>query len=309
MSRKLGVTLFLAALVLGATVHGVRGEDDEEDDGATPATLEALAKQKEALYAKKAYDETGYERLPAPKKGEWLARFKETGQDEAAYRTECKNKRRTGREKVYVTELGDLSERCKSVQGPVRDFLHAFFQLEVVRRDPRAMPAGTFVKKRKQYDGDALLENMKDKLPDDALASVGLLDKDIFTEGLNFIFGQGSLADRVGIYSFVRLQDGEETKEPLYRERCFRLVAHEVGHIMGMEHCVYYRCVMNGANSLDEDDTAPLHLCPVCQAKLRWNIGFDDLAREKDLAAICAKNQIDDEAKWSQARVARLEKK
>ncbi len=69
-------------------------------------------------------------------------------------------------------------------------------------------------------------------------------------------------------------------------------MAHEVGHILGMEHCVYYECAMNGANSLDEDDKAPLHLCPVCMAKVKWNTGCDELAREKDIEKVLSTGTV-----------------
>jgi archaemetzincin len=143
-------------------------------------------------------------------------------------------------------------------------------------------------------------------LPKDALVGVGILDHDIFTEGLNFIFGQGSLTERAGVYSFYRFTDDDFT---LYKKRCFRLVSHEIGHVLSLEHCVYYECVMNGANSLEEDDGKPLHLCPVCHAKLKWNVEFDDVAREKALVAILEREKIADELAWHKARLARVEEK
>lgn len=308
LSRPLSFAL-AAVLCAGASVvvSRVEGQDDDSEK-ASKKSLDAMEKKKAALFAKKLYDETGYVRAKRPGPGEWLYRFKESGQDAADYQKECANKKREGRAKIYVTELGPLGKRAANVLEPVRAFTKAFFQLDVVHREPEKLPEGYYKKSRRQWDGDRALDLMKTSLPEDALASVGLLDVDIFTEGLNFIFGQGSLSQRVGVYSFVRLKAGAESDEPLYRKRCFRLVGHEIGHILGLEHCIYYECVMNGANSLEEDDTKPLHLCPVCHAKLAWNVGFDDLAREKELAKLLAAEKIEDEAKWSEARVARLEK-
>ena len=81
----------------------------------------------------------------------------------------------------------------------------------------------------------------------------------------------------------------------------------ESGHVLGLKHCVFYMCVMNGVNSLAESDRTPLHLCPVCLGKLRWNIEFDELAREKALVAVLDREGITDEARWSAERVLRLE--
>lgn len=47
-----------------------------------------------------------------------------------------------------------------------------------------------------------------------------------------------------------------------------RTVSHELGHCFGMDHCVYYACVMQGTASVAEDCRQPPYLCPVCATKL-----------------------------------------
>lgn len=300
------VAVGLAAVSVTALV--ARADDDEDDAQATVASRAALEKQKAALYEKKLYDETGHTRMKAPKQGDWLFRFKESGQDAKDYEKECENRKSKTRDKIFVTEMGKVGERAKAVEPEVREFLHAFYQLEVKKLDPEKPPPRAWKKERKQYDADAILLHLKNVVPDDGLVCVAILDEDLFTPGLNFIFGEGSLVHRVGAYSFHRF-GGDDVKDPLYKERCFKLVAHEVGHILGMEHCVYFECVMNGANSLDEDDKAPLHLCPVCLSKVKWNTGCDELVREKDIEKVLSTAKIEDEAAWSKKRIERLEKK
>lgn len=53
--------------------------------------------------------------------------------------------------------------------------------------------------------------------------------------------------------------------------------------MFGIRHCVYYECVMNGSNHLQESDSRPLELCVVCLRKLQTNIKFDILERYKRL--------------------------
>src|SRR5581483_8896429 len=298
----------LACLLALGTAALVRADDDEDDDQATETSRAAMEKQKEALYAKKLYDETGYARKKAAKQGDWLFRFKETGQDAADYKQECANKKSKEKNRIYVEEMGTLGARAKAVLPEMRDFLHAFYQLEVKTLEKEDAPPRAWKKERKQYDADEILKHLKNRLEDDALVCVAILDDDLFTPGLNFVFGEGSLVHKVGAYSFHRF-GGEDVADPLYKKRCFKLVAHEVGHILGMEHCIYYECVMNGANSLDEDDKAPLHLCPVCTAKVKWNTGCDELAREKDIEKVLSTAKIEDEAAWSKRRIERLAKK
>ena len=50
--------------------------------------------------------------------------------------------------------------------------------------------------------------------------------------------------------------------------RCFRLISHEMCHVLGLRHCIYYSCLMNGVNNDEEMDRTPLHLCPICLRKL-----------------------------------------
>lgn len=47
-----------------------------------------------------------------------------------------------------------------------------------------------------------------------------------------------------------------------------RTAAHELGHCFGLDHCVYYACVMQGTASVAEDYRQPPYLCPVCARKL-----------------------------------------
>ncbi|KAI9338064.1 hypothetical protein DFJ73DRAFT_779652 [Zopfochytrium polystomum] len=47
-----------------------------------------------------------------------------------------------------------------------------------------------------------------------------------------------------------------------------RTAAHELGHCLAMDHCVYHACAMQGSASLNEDLRRPPYLCPVCLAKL-----------------------------------------
>lgn len=47
-----------------------------------------------------------------------------------------------------------------------------------------------------------------------------------------------------------------------------RTASHELGHCLGIGHCVYYACVMQGTAGMAEDCRQPPYLCPVCLKKL-----------------------------------------
>ena len=50
--------------------------------------------------------------------------------------------------------------------------------------------------------------------------------------------------------------------------RCVKTACHEICHVLGMTHCPYYECLMNGSNLVTEADIKPFALCPICLRKL-----------------------------------------
>ncbi|OHF03182.1 hypothetical protein CORC01_01566 [Colletotrichum orchidophilum] len=68
-------------------------------------------------------------------------------------------------------------------------------------------------------------------------------------------------------------RQAEEDLKGMWFARVARTAAHEVGHCLGMDHCVYYACVMQGTGGLGEDGRQPPYFCPVCEAKFIWGLG------------------------------------
>jgi archaemetzincin len=115
------------------------------------------------------------------------------------------------------------------------------------------------------------------------------------------------MSERVGVYSLIRYtrnQDGEST---LLR-RALKVLNHEIGHILGLAHCIFYQCTMNGSNSLWESDRRPIHLCPVCREKLEWNLGCDRLTRYRGLRDFYRKVGFERDAAFLAEKVAALER-
>ena len=125
----------------------------------------------------------------------------------------------------------------------------------------------------------------------------------------NFVFGQASLRDRVGVYSFTPYapqSSGEawtaESRKLMVRRSC-KVLAHEAAHMFGIEHCIWYRCLMNGSNHLAESDARPLHLCPVDLHKLQWSTEFDVVERYRRLRDFDRHAGFEDEVEWLDKRI------
>jgi hypothetical protein len=84
-----------------------------------------------------------------------------------------------------------------------------------------------------------------------------------------------------GIYSFARLDplfphsSTETLQKPCTEEelililkRAVSTYVHEIMHLFGLEHCIYYLCLMNGANCENEMDGQLLYICPICLRKM-----------------------------------------
>ena len=56
--------------------------------------------------------------------------------------------------------------------------------------------------------------------------------------------------------------------EEILLYRCLKTACHEICHVLGMTHCPYFECLMNGSNLVTEADKKPFALCPICLRKL-----------------------------------------
>jgi archaemetzincin len=143
---------------------------------------------------------------------------------------------------------------------------------------------------------------------------VGITAADIYpASSWQFVFGLADLRERVAVVSHHRLHpefqglDPTPERRALASVRFLRVLAHEIAHTLGLTHCVTFQCIMNGCNSLDEQDQAPLHLCPVCLAKLAWRLRWRIEARYGGLAHLLYKLRLPGASRFFRRQFARLQ--
>jgi archaemetzincin len=247
-----------------------------------------------------------------PRPGDWLERHREPGQTFDEYRASDPNRPIAERTTIYIQPLGEFDAAQSRLIVTTADLLGRFYGLPVATLDRIGLdtiPAGA----RRVHPawGDRqvlttyLLDHLRRRRPDDAVAVLGLTTSDLWPgEGWNFVFGQASLRDRVGVWSLYRQGDPAQDFATCLR-RTLKTAAHETGHMLGMAHCTAYECGMNGSNHRAEADARPLWFCPEDEMKVWWACRVDAAARYARLVEFAESHGLADEARfWRRSLVA-----
>jgi archaemetzincin len=256
-------------------------------------------------------DAPGFDPIPRPGPHDWLAVHPEPGQSFEEFKESGLNRPGGSRRIIYLQLLGEfLPDRSPPIEK-LREFASAFFDMEVKVLPAISLDKSKFTTRRNPNTGnlqiltDDVLGFLKARVPAEAFCVLAITMEDLYPEpSWNFVFGQASLRERVGVYSFVRYDPAfyGEPRVPGYEtlllRRSCKVLAHETNHMFGLAHCTFFNCLMNGSNHLAESDRRPLHLCPVCLPKLQWSIGFDVLERYRALERVVRADGFTDEADW-----------
>ncbi|MFY0541072.1 matrixin family metalloprotease [Nannocystis pusilla] len=152
--------------------------------------------------------------------------------------------------------------------------LRSTYQVEVQRRSPIALPKSAWYAPRKRYRADALLEHLGEQVAAAPRGTriLGLTSVDISTSKGKFadwgVFGLGELGGTAAVVSGHRLWRKTKDKR-LVAWRVTNTAVHEVGHVLGLDHCEEPRCVMLDAEGkIDNTDASTGGPGPGCTALL-----------------------------------------
>jgi len=148
--------------------------------------------------------------------------------------------------------------------------LHEAFGCPIDIKDPVPVPEEAFDPRRKQYLSDVFLAKLK-AMSKSAGKLLGITEVNLFTSGLNFVFGQADGEAGVAVISLHLLRQEEyglPADEQLLKERALKEAVHELGHTFGLGHCPDGSCVMHFSNSLIDTDCKKTYFCSRCQPKL-----------------------------------------
>lgn len=247
--------------------------------------------------------------IETPQPGDWLAQHHESGQSFDEYQRGGPTLPYERRHTIYVQPLGDMSPTQRRLIELTGDYMGRFFNLPV-KRQPELPLSVIPAKARRVHPswGDhqilstyVLSSLLRPRLPGDAAAYIAFTTSDLWPgQGWNFVFGQASLQQRVGVWSIYRKGDPNESRAAFLQvlRRTLKTAVHETGHMFSLEHCTAHPCVMCGSNSLEESDRHPLWLCPQCLAKISWGMKVSPIARYGRLAAYAKAQGLEEEARF-----------
>lgn len=176
-----------------------------------------------------------------------------------------------------------------------------------------------------QLQCSSVLQRLRQTLPDDAICLIGLTMYDLYGDDPDlFVAGLAAGNQRVAVFSFFRYnptltfsaefwynvkQSHEmsvaEQKHTVLQRSC-KLLVHEVCHLLGLDHCIWYSCLMNGSGHLQEDFSQPMTLCPIDLRKLQTLCDFDVVARYRGLQVFFQRYGLQQEAEWIDRRLTFL---
>jgi archaemetzincin len=247
-----------------------------------------------------------------PEAGEWLHRFEEPPENYRQFIAAGPIRATAARRTIYIQPLGEFTKEQRKIVELSREYLQCYFQLPVKLSDNLPLSIIPATARRdgpigEQINSIHVLDKvLKPRLPKDAAVYLAFTASDLWPgDGWNFVFGQGSKQERVGVWSIHRFGDPTVSDEAfqLTLRRTLRTATHETGHMFSLPHCIYFECCMNGSNHLGEADKEPLWMCPQCQAKLCYATGGDPRKQLKELAAFAEKNGLVEEQKFWQRSI------
>jgi archaemetzincin len=167
-----------------------------------------------------------------------------------------------------LVPIGQVDGAILTVIG---EGLQEAFGRDCVLAAPLPHPDYAYERRRGQYLADAILARLR---PLDLPAErwLGIVDVDLYTPGLNFVFGQASVGGPAAVIALPRLRQGfygRPEHTALFHQRAVTEAVHELGHTYGLGHCPNPTCVMHFSNSLPDTDRKGDNFCPRCKDEIR----------------------------------------
>ncbi len=193
--------------------------------------------------------------------------------------------------KIILQKIGEVDQVVLSKLKKNLEWIFKEFGIGVeISLESIPLSASEYVETRQQYNASLILDRLfQIACLNNYLRVLGILDKDIYSSYLNFVFGiamnpgkHSSNVPLVSLISLVRLNEKFYKKpenESLFELRTLKEAIHEIGHTFSLNHCDNF-CIMRFSNHLGETDEKPAKFCDSCEKKLQ--IFFQNISKDLD---------------------------
>jgi len=179
---------------------------------------------------------------------------------------------------INLLKIGDLNHSVLVKLKKKLELGFKRFNLSVnIVQEEIPLEETEYNRRKRQYNAIKILKKIIIYAQNKKIFHVlGVIDKDIFSSGLKFVFGRAIKAeDRpespiVALISITRLREsfyGRTENKGLFELRILKEAIHELGHTFNLDHCNKL-CIMRFSNSISDTDKKPPKFCEDCVNKL-----------------------------------------
>lgn len=166
----------------------------------------------------------------------------------------------------HVRPVGDFDKQLAKLLSLE---IEKYYGFETIIDQPIMISDSLFVPGRARYDASRVIETHSKKNYTILLTKTDLaydLDRDGYSEW--GIFGIGDFPGKTCIVSTYRLGQKRVSKDK-FQKRFIATCLHEIGHNLGLDHCLTKGCLMEAAGGkMSVVDNSSAVLCDNCKSQL-----------------------------------------
>jgi archaemetzincin len=170
---------------------------------------------------------------------------------------------------IRLLPVGEIDGRLLNSLG---QSLSREFSARAEISETRLDPNFSYNAQRQQFYSTEILARMQPMRQPSDWRFVGVASVDLFIPILTFVFGEAQLNNPCALVSTHRLHQefyGLPADEALLTERLIKEGVHEVGHTLGLVHCIDYSCAMASSHGVEWIDLKGASLCRNCRSRVR----------------------------------------
>lgn len=158
--------------------------------------------------------------------------------------------------------LGRVNKTAVSI---VAANLQAIMGLNTDIQPALTKPDYAFVPGRNQFDAAKIIKTLC-AMTDGAPLKLALIESDLCSPILSFVYGESQLGGKAALVSLHRLS----AKDPeVTYQRITKISLHEVGHLLGIRHCWKTTCLMKHSSGLEPLDSLSMYFCTACEYEIK----------------------------------------